>query len=291
VLLMSDDPKPGDPGGARAEWAPAAPAVVEASFVDVVLNGIPIVRGASLEIHAGEVVAILGNNGSGKTTLMRALLGLVPHHGQISLFGTPLADFRRWSRIGYVPQRGGILVQQATAREVVASGRLGTRRPFLPASIADRRAVTAALEEVGLGDRGRYPFVRLSGGQQQRVLIARALATGADLMVWDEPLAGVDRNTQELLAGVAARLKERGTTIVMVLHELGCFRTLIDRSIVLADGRVMPPGYSHHEHDHGHGTEPGHDHSDHDHRAVHGGHEIDEIEPPHTTHTGLEEVG
>jgi zinc transport system ATP-binding protein len=120
----------------------------------------------------------------------------------------------------------------------------------------------------------------LSGGQQQRVLIARALATGADLMAWDEPLAGVDRKTQELLAGVAGRLKAKGTTIVMVLHELGCFRDLIDRSIVLADGRVMPPGFTHHEHDH--------DHPDHDHRAVHGGHEVTEPERPRTSHTGLE---
>lgn len=271
--------------------APASTdAVVEAASVDVVLNGVPIVRGASLKIRPGEMVAILGNNGSGKTTLMRALLGLIPHRGEISLFGTPLDDFTDWSRLGYVPQRGGILVQQATAREVVSSGRLGTRRPFLPASAADRTAVDAALAEVGLADRAGYPFVRLSGGQQQRVLIARALATGADLMVWDEPLAGVDRNTQELLAGVAARLKQRGATIVMVLHELGCFRPLIDRTIVLADGRVMPPGYSHHEHDHGHEDEPGHDHSDHDHRAVHGGHETGELERPRTTHTGLEEV-
>ena len=258
--------------------------VIRADAVDVVLGGIPIVRGASLAIRPGEVVAILGNNGSGKTTLMRALLGLVPHRGAIELFGTPLERFRDWRRVGYVPQRGNILVQQATSREVVASGRLGVRRPFLPASGADRRAVDAALEEVGLADRARYPFVRLSGGQQQRVLIARALATGADLMLWDEPLAGVDRTTQELLAGVAARLKAGGSTIVMVLHELGCFRELIDRSIVLADGRVMPPGYSHHDHEHDHG----HDHADHDHRTAHGGHEVDEVERPHTSHTGLE---
>lgn len=251
---------------------------ISAAAVDVVLNGIPIVRGAALDIRRGEVVAILGNNGSGKTTLMRALMGLVPHHGSIELFGTPLEKFRDWGRVGYVPQRGGILVQQATAREVVASGRLGHRRAFLPESAVDRTAIAAALAEVGLADRARYPFVRLSGGQQQRVLIARALATGADLMAWDEPLAGVDSTTQELLAGVASRLKAGGTTIVMVLHELGCFRDLIDRSIVLADGRVMSPGYSHHDHDH----------PDHDHRSVHGGHEVAEIERPRTHHTGLE---
>lgn len=252
--------------------------VVRAASVDVTLNGIPIVRGATLDIAKGEVVAILGNNGSGKTTLMRALMGLIPHHGEIEVFGTPLARFRDWVRIGYVPQRGSILVQQATAREVVASGRLGHRRFFLPESAADRRAIADALAEVGLADKATYPFVRLSGGQQQRILIARALATGADLMAWDEPLAGVDHKTQELLAGVATRLKSKGTTIVMVLHELGCFRNLIDRTIVLADGRVMPPGYNHHDHEHPHAG----------HRDVHGGHEVDETERPRTHRTGLE---
>jgi zinc transport system ATP-binding protein len=217
---------------------------------------------------------------------MRALMGLVPHHGSIALFGTELGQFRDWARVGYVPQRGNILVQQATAREVVASGRLGRRRAFMPESNADKAAISDALAEVGLADRARYPFVRLSGGQQQRVLIARALATGADLMAWDEPLAGVDRSTQELLAGVAARLKARGTTIVMVLHELGCFRDLIDRSIVLADGRVMPPGYD--LHDHAHAPDHDRDHPDHDHRAVHGGHEVADHERPRTHHTGLE---
>jgi len=254
--------------------------VISATAVDVALNGIPIVRGATLDIRSGEVVAILGNNGSGKTTLMRALMGLVPHHGTIELFGTEIGQFRDWARVGYVPQRGAILVQQATAREVVASGRLGRRRAFMPESASDKAAIADALAEVGLADRGRYPFVRLSGGQQQRVLIARALATGADLMAWDEPLAGVDRNTQDLLAGVAGRLKARGTTIVMVLHELGCFRDLIDRTIILADGRVMPPGYDLHHSDH--------DHPDHDHRAIHGGHEVEEHERPRTHHTGLE---
>ncbi len=255
---------------------PATDLAIRAESVDVVLGGVPIVRGASLAISEGEVVALLGNNGSGKTTLLRALLGLVPHRGSIELFGTPLARFGNWARIGYVPQRSGILVQQATAREVVASGRLARRRPFLPQTAADRAAVTGALAEVGLADRARYPFVRLSGGQQQRVLIARALATGADLMLWDEPLAGVDRVTQGLLAGVAGRLKASGRTLVMVLHELGGFRDLIDRSIILADGRVMPPGYSHHEHDHD------------GHRAAHGGHEVGEVEPPTPHHTGLE---
>ncbi|MBK7782397.1 MAG: ATP-binding cassette domain-containing protein [Ardenticatenia bacterium] len=90
--------------------------MISATSVDVVLNGIPIVRSATMAVQRGEVVAIIGNNGSGKTTLMRALLGLVPHSGEVELFGVRLQDFRQHNLLGYVPQRSSILVQQATAR-------------------------------------------------------------------------------------------------------------------------------------------------------------------------------
>ncbi len=251
-----------------AEPRPSAPAI-SAHQVDVVLSGVPIVRHAGFEIGVGQTVAVTGNNGSGKTTLMRALLGLVPHRGTIELFGSELSRFRDWRRIGYVPQRSTILVQQATAREVVASGRLGLRRPLLPASAADRHAVTDALARVGMADRAQAPFVRLSGGQQQRVLIARALAGAADLMVWDEPLAGVDHATQGVLAEILAELRRTGTTVVMVLHEPGPFEPLIDRAITLADGRVVADGPF---------------------QAALGGHEVHELPRSHVHETGLEVV-
>lgn len=245
-----------------------APAVITADQVDVVLSGVPIVRHADLSIPQGQTVALTGNNGSGKTTLLRALLGLVPHRGQIKLFGTELRRFRAWRRIGFVPQRSTILVQQATVREVVASGRLGLRRPFWPAGADDRRAVARALDEVHLADRAQSSFVHLSGGQQQRALIARALAGEADLMVWDEPLAGVDRATQEVLAGVVRELKRQGRTVVMVLHESGPLEPLIDRTIVLADGRIVADGRIG-------GTTAG-------------GHEVHELPRSDVHHTGLE---
>ncbi|MFT3860553.1 metal ABC transporter ATP-binding protein [Micropruina sp.] len=247
----------------------SAPPAISADHVDVVLSGVPIVRQARFDIEAGQTVAVTGNNGSGKTTLMRALLGLVPHRGEISLFGTEISRFRDWRRIGYVPQRSSILVQQATAREVVASGRLGLRRPFWPGGSADRRAIAGALSEVGLEDRAGAPFVRLSGGQQQRVLIARALAGGGDLMVWDEPLAGVDQLTQGVLAQVVARLRDQGRAVVMVLHESGPLEPLIDRAITLADGRVIGDGPF---------------------EASPGGHEVHELPRSHTHPVGLEVV-
>lgn len=243
---------------------------VRTAGLDVLLGGVPVIRGVSLEIGSGEAVAILGNNGSGKTTLMRAILGLTPHQGTVELFGTPLRQFRDWARIGYVPQRSGILVQQATAREVIASGRLGRRRPFLPESTGDRAAIAAALEAVALTDRARQRFTRLSGGQQQRVLIARALAAGADLMVWDEPLAGVDHATQELLATVARELKAQGATIVMVLHEIGPFGSVLDRAVMVRDGRLAA-----------HTPDPVH---------RHGGHEVADLLAAPNPVTGLEAV-
>jgi zinc transport system ATP-binding protein len=247
-----------------------APAAIRAAGVDVWLGGVPIVRGVNLEIAQGEAVAIVGNNGSGKTTLMRALLGLIPHRGEIELYGTPLAHFHDRSKLGYVPQRSGILVQQATVREVVASGTLGRRRPFSLQSAADKAAIAGALAQVRLTDQAGRPFVRLSGGQQQRVLIARALASGATLMVWDEPLAGVDADTQHLLADVVADLVAEAKTVVMVLHELGPLAAVLDRTVLMQDGHVVPhtPDPSHH----------------------HGGHEIAELARPRHHDTGLEAV-
>jgi zinc transport system ATP-binding protein len=246
----------------------SAPAITTHQ-VDVVLSGVPIVRHVGFEIGVGQTVAVTGNNGSGKTTLMRALLGLVPHRGTIRLFGTELGRFRDWRRVGYVPQRSTILVQQATAREVVASGRLGLRRPLWPATTTDRLAVTDALVRVGLADHGRAPFVRLSGGQQQRVLIARALAGAADLMIWDEPLAGVDQATQGVLADVLDELRRAGTTVVMVLHEPGPFEPLVDRAITLADGRLVADGPF---------------------QSTLGGHEVHELPHSRVHGTGLEVV-
>ncbi|MFB9320148.1 metal ABC transporter ATP-binding protein [Cryptosporangium minutisporangium] len=210
----------------------------------VVLGERQVLRDVSLSVTAGEVVALLGSNGSGKSTLVRTLLGLVPlSAGDARLFGTPVGAFSDWRRVGYVPQRAGAATGvPATVREVVTSGRLA-RRGFLRfASAADRAAVTDALETVGLADRGRDRVSTLSGGQQQRVLIARALAGAPDLLVLDEPNAGVDAASQRAFADTVRRLVERGTTLLVVLHEVGPLADLITRTVVLDHGRVIHDG-------------------------------------------------
>ncbi|MEV6494053.1 metal ABC transporter ATP-binding protein [Actinoplanes sp. NPDC051633] len=226
--------------------------------------GREVLHDVSLTVEQGTVVAILGANGSGKSTLVRAVLGLVPlSRGAIELFGVPRRRFKQWARIGYVPQRiGAGSGVPATVREVVSAGRLARRGAFrlrLPAGrSADRAAVTMALEDVGLADRAADPVATLSGGQQQRTLIARALAGEPDLLILDEPTAGVDAASQEAFADVLGRFQRRGGTVLLVAHELGPIEPLIDRAVVVHHGRIAYEGAV--PEPAGHHAEPGHDH-------------------------------
>ncbi|MDJ0344609.1 metal ABC transporter ATP-binding protein [Streptomyces sp. H10-C2] len=223
------------------------------------LGSRPVLRGVDLAVGRGEVVALLGANGSGKSTAVRAVVGQVPlSEGELDLFGTPLKRFRDWARIGYVPQRttaaSGV---PATVREVVSSGRLA-RTGLRRLGRGDRAAVDRALELVGMADRAKDSVNALSGGQHQRVLIARALAGGPELLIMDEPMAGVDVASQEILAGTLREQVAGGSTVLLVLHELGPLEPLIDRAVVLRDGCVVhdgPPPRAVGQH-----ALPGHDH-------------------------------
>lgn len=210
----------------------------------VVLGGRPVLRGVDLEVTAGEVVALLGANGSGKSTLVRALLGLVPlRRGRVELFGEPLGSFKSWQRIGYVPQRptaaAGV---PASVWEVVASGRLAHRPPLRPMGRADRAAIRESIAAVGLTDRTKDGVATLSGGLHQRVLVARALATRPDLLILDEPMAGVDLDSQDTFAALLRRLVRQGTSVLLVAHEMGALAPLTTRTVVMRDGRVAYDG-------------------------------------------------
>lgn len=237
-------------------------AVVAVRNVSVAYGGRTVLRDVSVTVDSGEVVAVLGANGSGKSTLVRSVLGLVPvQAGTIELFGTGQRRFRHWERIGYVPQRmGATSGVPATVGEVVAAGRLARRGILRPPRAADRAAVAAALESVGLADRAGDPVAVLSGGQQQRTLIARALAGRPDLLILDEPTAGVDAASQEAFASALGRFVADGGTAVLVAHELGPLEPLISRAVVIHHGGVahdgpVPEPAGHHagpDHDHVH---------------------------------------
>jgi zinc transport system ATP-binding protein len=221
----------------------------------------PILRDVDFTLRVGEVVAVLGPNGSGKSTLVKALLRQAQiTAGDLEVFGTAVGKFREWWRIGYVPQRhtvsGGMPV---TAGEVVTSGRLARTRPWRRFGPVDRAAVSAAMQTVGLGGSERHNLATLSGGQQRRVLIARALAAGPEVLVMDEPTAGVDAASQASLAVTLAELVARGTTVLLVAHELGPVASLISRTVIVRDGAIVydgpprtdAPEGSEHDHPHG----------------------------------------
>jgi zinc transport system ATP-binding protein len=219
-----------------------------------------VLRGVSMTVRAGEVVAVLGANGSGKSTMVRAALGLTPVvSGEVRLFGRPVGAFRDWARVGYVPQRlGAGSGVPATVREVVAAGRLARRGFLRPPSPRDGERVLDALATVGLADRARDQVSTLSGGQQQRVLIARALATEPELLVLDEPTAGVDAASQDAFADTLHALAGRGVTILLVAHELGPLKPLVGRAVVVQGGRIVHDGEV--PQPAGHHADPDHDH-------------------------------
>lgn len=205
---------------------------------------VPIVRGVDLTIAPGEAVAVLGSNGSGKTTLARGLLGLAAVlDGDVEVLGAPVGRLRERGRIGYVPQRHTVSgAAPATVREVVSVGRLARLGLWRRLGSADRRAVADAVAAVGLADRMDSPVASLSGGQQRRVLVARALAAQPELLIMDEPTAGVDAASQDALAAVLARVSATGTTLLVVTHEAGPLAGVLHRALVVESGRISFDG-------------------------------------------------
>ncbi|SNS94116.1 zinc transport system ATP-binding protein [Geodermatophilus pulveris] len=205
---------------------------------------VPVVQGVDLHVARGEAVAVLGSNGSGKTTLVRGVLGLAAVlGGHVEVLGRPVGDRRVRGRVGYVPQRHTVSgAVPATVREVVSVGRLARLGVLRRPGAADRAAVTEAVAAVGLADRLTEPVAALSGGQQRRVLVARALAAEPELLVMDEPTAGVDAASQDALAEVLAAVAATGTTLVVVTHELGALAGVLTRGVVADHGCIAYDG-------------------------------------------------
>jgi zinc transport system ATP-binding protein len=207
-------------------------------------GGANVLEGIDLEIASGEFVGVAGPNGGGKTTLLRVALGLErPTQGAAQLFGEPADAFRGRTRLGYLAQRAVVEIDApATVRELVAAGRVPRRGLARRFSRDDRAAVVSAIERVGLAERADTPVQRLSGGQQQRASIAKALAGEPDLLVLDEPTAGVDADAQESFAALLGELHaELGATVVYVSHEFGAVEPFVQR-LVLVRGQILYDG-------------------------------------------------
>lgn len=220
-------------------------AVLEAHGLVFAYGRQPVLSGTSLRVGPGEFVALVGPNGSGKSTLLRLLLGLVrPQAGTVRLFGAaPERLGERW-RVGYVSQRpvlAGSL--PATVEEVVASGRLGRRGWARRLSASDWAEVEHAIESVGLLELRRARLGELSVGQQQRAFIAKAFAARPELLVLDEPVAGVDAGSQRRFRDSLVHLVgEHGAAVLLVSHELGAVADDLDRVLVLRGGKIVFEG-------------------------------------------------
>jgi zinc transport system ATP-binding protein len=195
-----------------------------------------VLSDVDLDVRAGEFAALVGPNGSGKSTLLRILLGLLPPAtGHVEIFGQSAGDLRERWRVGYVPQRLRIAPDlPATVEEVVAAGRLPKQGWWRRRHASDRAAIDHAIESVALVDQRRKRLSELSGGQQQRALIAKALVAEPRLLVLDEPIAGVDVDSQRLFRDSLVHLvREHDTAVLLVSHELGAVADDLDHVIVL----------------------------------------------------------
>jgi len=218
------------------------PAAIEVDGVSFAYGSNLVLDGVNLSVARGEFVALVGPNGSGKTTLLRVLLGLeTPTGGESRILGQSAAKLRDRSRLGYVPQRPPVVDHlTATVEEVVASGRLSVGRWTRRMSRDDRSEVDHALESVALTGLRRALLSELSGGQLQRAFIAKALVTQPEVVVLDEPVAGVDAESQRRFRDSLVHLVDaHRSAVLLVSHELGAVADDLDRIAVLRHGRIV----------------------------------------------------
>ncbi|MGW4296396.1 ABC transporter ATP-binding protein [Micromonospora chersina] len=221
-----------------------APAV-ELRGLRVELGGTPILAGVDLAVAVGEWVTVIGPNGAGKSTLLRAVGGLLPAPGAVSLFGTPINSLRRRDRARVVATvaQSPVVPAGMSVFDYVLLG----RTPYIPAlgreSAADLAAVHEVLDRLDLGAFGRRELATLSGGERQRVFLARALAQGATLLLLDEPTSALDiGHQQEVLELVDQLRRQHELTVLATMHDLSIAGEYADRLVLLAEGRVAAAG-------------------------------------------------
>jgi lipopolysaccharide export system ATP-binding protein len=202
----------------------------------------PVVRNVSISVRRGEAVGLLGPNGAGKTTTFYMIVGLIqPDTGAIFLDGVEISSLPMYRRarlgIGYLPQEAsvfrGLTVEQniMAALDVVEADR--ARRESL---------LDALLAEFGISHLRRTPALALSGGERRRVEIARALATGPNYILLDEPLAGIDPIAVGEIRDLVSHLKHRGLGVLITDHNVRETLEIIDRAYILHDGGVLMEG-------------------------------------------------
>ena len=166
----------------------------------------------TFSVLKGDFLGLIGPNGSGKTTLLKIMIGLLkPTQGKVTIFNQPFTLFSDWKKIGYVPQKAGLMTMRfpLTVEEVIGM------------SGADSADITYSLTIVDMEKKRKTPLMELSGGQQQRVFIARALVSKPELLVLDEPTVGIDINSQAKLYKLLKELNQQmNVTLILVSHDM-----------------------------------------------------------------------
>jgi iron complex transport system ATP-binding protein len=204
--------------------------------------GREVFRDVSFTLGTGELCALCGPNGAGKSTLLRLLLGLhIPRAGDVELGGAPLPSLDRRE----IARRAALLPQESppdlplTVREVVALGRLPHLGRFQPEGPEDARAVAAALDATDTAALALRPMTELSGGERHRVHLARALAQGAQVLLLDEPIAGLDLMHQLQALDLLRATVDGGRGAIVAMHDLSLAARCCDRILLLADGALQ----------------------------------------------------
>ena len=209
------------------------PPIIEVRHLTVSYGTRPALLDVSLSIEPDQLVGVIGPNGSGKSTLIKVILGFIrPDVGEVFIAGQDVQNAK--GRVAYVPQRGAVDWDfPITVREVALMGRYQQIPWHRSPRKEDRDAALEALEMVRMADFADRQIGQLSGGQQQRVFLARALAQGADILLLDEPFAGVDAATERAILEVLERAKAAGKTLVVVHHDLTTAAEYFDKLILL----------------------------------------------------------
>ena len=209
------------------------PFVIEVEHLTVSYNARPALLDVSVNVESDQLVGIIGPNGAGKSTFIKAVLGFVkPDLGTVRIDGIPAQKAK--GRVAYVPQRGAVDWDfPITVREVALMGRYQQIPWYTSPKSRDWDAAMEALDMVRMSEFGDRQIGELSGGQQQRVFMARALAQGSDILLLDEPFAGVDAATERAILDVLERAKRAGKTLVVVHHDLSTAAEYFDKLMLI----------------------------------------------------------
>ncbi|MCW9033615.1 MAG: metal ABC transporter ATP-binding protein [Rhodospirillales bacterium] len=197
----------------------------------------PVFAHLSLKAHEGSFTGIVGPTGAGKTTLLRAILGLIPTTaGEVLVGGTPLSQTRP-GLIGYVPQAGTTdSYFPTTVKQIILMGLAGVRRLTPWASRQENTKAEELAEKLGITPCLNHHISDISGGQQQRAFLARALIADPQVLVLDEPTAGVDLKTQNHILRMLAELNREGVTVIMTTHDLNAIAVHLPRVMCFNKG-------------------------------------------------------